>query len=241
MQPDRLQGRAILVTRPREQAAGLARLIESEGGRAQLYPAVEIEDLPRAAAFDRLNEFQIAVFVSPTAVSRAMRHIGAWPRGLRAAAVGPGTRRELERHGVPGVIAPVSGADSEALLALRELQEVSGTRVAIFRAEDGRPLLGDVLRSRGAHVEYVACYRRNRPQETGFSGEVSAIVVSSTEGLENLFGMLDPALLRSRPVFVPHARIAVAARAKGVKEVLVAGASDAEMLEALVAYFRSHG
>jgi uroporphyrinogen-III synthase len=53
--------------------------------------------------------------------------------------------------------------------------------------------------------------------------------------------MLDPALLRSRPVFVPHARIAEAARAKGVKEVLVAGASDAEMLEALVAYFRSHG
>lgn len=240
MRPDRLQGRAILVTRPREQAAGLARLIEAEGGQAVLHPAIEIEELARAAAFDRLKEFQIAVFVSPTAVSHAMRHIGAWPSGLRAAAVGAGTRRELERHGVAQVIAPETGADSEALLALPQLSNLGGMRVAIFRAEGGRALLGETLKARGAHVEHVACYRRKRPKAAGFSGEVSAIVVSSAEGLENLFGMLDPALLRSRPLFVPHARIAEAARARAVKEVVLAGPTDTEMLDSLVAYFHSH-
>jgi uroporphyrinogen-III synthase len=70
---------------------------------------------------------------------------------------------------------------------------------------------------------------------------VSAVVVSSAEGLENLFGMLDEALLRSKPMFVPHPRIAEAARARAVAEVVVAGTSDAEMLEALVAYFQPHG
>jgi uroporphyrinogen-III synthase len=237
--PEPLKGRAVLVTRPREQAAGLARLVEGAGGKAHLYPAIEIEDLPRAPAFDRLADFQLAVFVSPTAVSRALRHIGAWPRGLRAAAVGAGTRRELERHGIADVIAPQSGADSEALLS--ELPEVAGKRVAVFRADDGRALLGDTLKARGAQVEYVACYRRRRPQAAPLPGEVAAIVVSSAEGLENLFGMLDGQLLRSKPMFVPHPRVAEAARARAVKEVVVAGTTDAEMLEALVAYFQPHG
>lgn len=239
MEPDALKGRGVLITRPREQAAGLASLVEGAGGKAHLYPAIEIEDLPRAAAFGRLAEFQLAVFVSPTAVSRAMRHIGDWPRGLRAAAVGAATRRELERHGVADVIAPQSGADSEALLP--ELQDVRGKRIAIFRADDGRPLLGDTLRERGAQVEYVACYRRRRPQAAAFTGQASAVVVSSAEGLENLFGMLDATLLRSTPMFVPHPRIAEAARARAVAQVVLAGPSDAEMLDALVAYFHSHG
>ncbi len=239
MAPDALKGRGVLITRPREQAAGLAALVEAAGGKAHLYPAIEIEDLPRAAAFDRLSEFQLAVFVSPTAVSRALRHAGTWPRGLRAAAVGAGTRRELERHGVSDVIAPRAGADSEALLP--ELEDVRGKRIAIFRADEGRPLLGDTLEERGAQVEYVPCYRRRRPKAGAFTGDVSAVVVSSAEGLENLFAMLDPALLRSKPMFVPHPRIAQAARARALKEVVVAGTSDAEMLQALVAYFHPHG
>lgn len=239
--PDSLKGRAIVITRPRDQAAGLARLVEAAGGSAHVFPAIEIEDLPRAAAFDRLHEFDLAVFVSPTAAARALRHVGAWPARLRAAVIGGGTRRALERHGVPEVIAPHAGADSEALLALPELRDVRGKRVAIFRGEDGRALLGDTLKERGAHVEYVACYRRRRPATWDFRGEAAAIVVSSAEGLENLFALADPEVLRRRPMFVPHARIADAARARSVHEVVVAGASDEEMVQALVAYFGSHG
>jgi uroporphyrinogen-III synthase len=63
--------------------------------------------------------------------------------------------------------------------------------------------------------------------------------VSSGEGLANLFELVDPALLRTTPLFVPHPRIAEDARARGVREVLVAGPADEHMLDALVAYFRS--
>ena len=45
-----LAGRGIVVTRPRDQAAGLAALIEAAGGRALLYPAIEIEDLSDPAS-----------------------------------------------------------------------------------------------------------------------------------------------------------------------------------------------
>ena len=243
MASDLLRGRAILVTRPQAQAQGLARLIEEAGGRAHLFPAIVIEDVAAPAVLGRLHEFDLAVFVSPTAVAKVMPHVRAWPRTLRVAAVGGGTRRSLEKHGIAGVIAPRAGADSEALLAVPELQEMAGKRVAILRGDGGRALLGETLAARGARVEHVSCYRRLRPDPPARpwrAGELAAVTVSSSQGLANLFEVLDPGLLRSTPLFVPHARIAERARALAVREVVLAGHSDGEMLERLVAYFRSH-
>ena len=236
-----LQGKAILVTRPRAQAAALARLIEQAGGIAHLFPAIEIEDVPPPAALGRLHEFDLAIFVSPTAVAKAMQHVRTLPR---VAAVGAGTRRELEKLGVTGVIAPASGADSEALLAVPEMQKVMGKRVAILRGDGGRALLGETLAARGARVEHLTCYRRlppKEPERRWKKGELAAVTVSSGQGLANLFEVLDPQLLRSTPLFVPHPRIAEQARALAAGEVVLAGHSDEHMLDALVAYFRSRG
>src|SRR5882762_3137813 len=107
-----LQGRGILVTRPREQAQGLAKLIEAAGGRAILFPAIEIQAVP----LPKLAEFDLAIFVSPTAVKQALAAM-KWPQRAKAAAVGRGTQRELERHGIKGIIAPGSGASSAARAA----------------------------------------------------------------------------------------------------------------------------
>jgi uroporphyrinogen-III synthase len=172
-----------------------------------------------------------------------MAHLDGWPRALPAAAVGGGTRRELERRGVKKVIAPQAGADSEALLALDEMQRVAGKHIVIFRGEGGRELLGDTLRSRGADVVYAAGYRRTRPKGARLwtEDEIDAITASSSQGLANLFDILDGAFLRARPLFVPHPRVADAARERAVREVVLAGPSDEQVLEALVAYFRSHG
>ena len=244
-----------MVTRPRDQAAGLAALIEAAGGRALLYPAIEIEDLPDPAAalrvIGKLDQLDLAIFISPTAVRKAFELINkartAWPTGLRAAAVGQGSRDDLQSQGIQTVVAPESGADSEALLALPALAAVAGKRIAIFRGEGGRELLGDTLAARGAKVEYAACYRRTRPQldaapllSAWAQGRVHAVTVSSTTGLDNFAGMLGapgPALLAGTPVFVPHPRVAEQARRLGIRSPLLAGPSDAEMMARLVAYF----
>jgi len=239
-----LHGRGILITRPREQAQGLAKLVEAAGGRAIVFPAIEIQDVP----LRKLAEFDLAIFVSPTAVKRALAAM-KWPPRAKAAALGRGTQRELERHGIKGIIAPDAGADSEALLAVPELQRVAGRRIVILRGEGGRSLLGDTLAARGALVEYAECYRRVRPQTdsgpllTAFAkGAVHAVTVSSAEGLENLFEMLGAPgreHLKKTPLFVPHPRIAAEAKRLGLGEARVGGASDQEMLERLVAYFRT--
>jgi uroporphyrinogen-III synthase len=235
-----LQGKGVAVTRPASLAQGLAGSIEAAGGRAFLFPAVEIEPLRAASPAGKLD---MAVFISPTAVREGMKYL---PQGPRIVALSQGTRRELERHGIAGALAAEEGADSEALLALAELQEVAGRRIAIFRGEGGRELLGDALRGRGATVEYVECYRRIRPRSDPApllaawkAGSLQAITVSSAQGLANLFALLDAGLLRQLPLFVPHQRVAAEARRLGGREVLVAGPGDDEMFAALVAYFKT--
>jgi len=241
-----LEGRGIVVTRPAGQADALAALIEAQGGRALRFPAIEIEDLPNWRLPD-LSGADVAVFVSPTAVQKAFAKLGAWPQGVRAAGVGRGTRRELERHGLREVLAPEAGADSEALLALPEMHDVAGRRVVIFRGEGGREQLGETLAARGAQVETAECYRRVRPQadsgpllEAWERNQVHAVTVSSTEGLDNLVELLGEAgrpHLALTPLFAAHERIAQHARQLGIHEVLVGGPGDAELVERLVAYF----
>ncbi len=235
-----------MVTRPAGQADHLVALIEAQGGRALRFPAIEIQDRPdwRLPALEGVH---LAVFVSPTAVQKVFEKLERWPQGVRAAAVGRGTRRALEQRGVSDVLTPESGADSEALLALAPMQDVAGKRIVIFRGEGGRELLGDTLAARGAQLEHVACYRRVRPQaDTGplldawERNEVHALTVSSAEGLDNLLALLGEAgrpYLALTPLFATHERIAQRARQLGVQEVLVGGPGDEELLERLVAYF----
>jgi uroporphyrinogen-III synthase len=251
-----LAGRGVVVTRPRGQAGELAARIAAAGGTALLYPAMEIDDLedraPLQGIIDRLHGFDLAVFVSPTAVQRALalvRERRPWPAQLATAAVGRASRAELERQGIPGALSPSTGADSEALLALPELAGVAGKRVVIFRGEGGRELLGDTLAERGAAVTYAACYRRSPPRQdvapllrAWSQGTVHALTSSSSAGLANLAVRLGGEAgrrLAETPVFVSHARIAEAARRLGAGKVITCGPGDDEMLEALVAYFRA--
>lgn len=235
-----LAGRRILVTRPRELAQGLAALIAGAGGEPVPYPAIEIQDPESPAAAQallaRAAQFDLAVFVSPSAVRKAFElHAAPWP--ARLAVVGEGTRRALEALGVRGVIAPAERADSEALLALAELQQVRGQRVLIVRGTGGREFLGQVLAERGAQVEYAECYRRIRPQAPPPAGELHGACVTSGEALDNLVALAGRERLRALPVFVPHERIVRRARELGLEAPVLAGPGDAEMLRGMVAYF----
>lgn len=245
-----LAGRGIVVTRPALQAAPLAEMIRSAGGQPILFPVLEILDTadlaPLIDAVDRLDSFELAIFISPNAVLRAMNQIVArrtWPAGLRAAVVGKGSVKELKRFGITGVLVPTRSFDSEGLLALPELQQIDGWRVVIFRGDGGRELLGDTLAGRGASVEYVECYRRARPRADASPllrawarNEVDAVTVTSSEGLRNLFemlGKLGQSWLRRTPLLVPHPRIALAARELGCRNVVETAPGDEGLMAAL--------
>jgi uroporphyrinogen-III synthase len=249
-----LSGKGIVVTRPAHQAARLAELIRAAGGRPILFPVIEIvavDDLqPLLALIDRLDEFDLAVFISPNAVNKAMNLIKArraLPPHLKLAAIGRGGVRELKHFGYTAVIAPASRFDSEALLDLPAMRDVAGMRIVIFRGDGGRELLGDTLTARGAAIEYVECYRRGRPQldaapllKAWARNELHAITVTSSEGLHNLFdlvGKLGQSWLRKTPLFVPHPRIEQTAHELGLATVVLTAQGDEGLVQGLTRWF----
>jgi uroporphyrinogen-III synthase len=253
-----LAGRHVVVTRPAGQAAHFATALSEAGAIPVRFPVLEIRDIEDPAALleaaIRLDSFDIAVFVSPNAIQRALAVIlarRAWPASLRVVTIGKSSERELARHGIHDVISPPLRFDSEALLELPELIDVAGKRVIIFRGDGGRELLGDTLIARGARIEYLSCYRRGKPQtdpapllKLWEQGRLDAVTLTSSEGLRNFFdmvGRLGQAWLRKTPAFVPHARIAEQARVLGLFNVIPTGPGDDGLMAGLVQYFASHG
>ena len=166
---------------------------------------------------------------------------------LKIATVGQGSAKALRELGVQKIIAPQDRFDSEALLALPELQQVAGWRVVIFRGDGGRELLGDTLKARGAMVEYAECYRRAKPQQDAaalLAADLHAITVTSSEALGYLWDMLDETgriRLAVVPLFVPHTRIAEAAQRIGWRNVIPTAGGDDGLAAGLIAWAGHRG
>jgi uroporphyrinogen-III synthase len=248
-----LGGLNIAVTRPRDQAVLLAQRIVQEGGNSILFPLLEIspvtDPLPLRQLVSRLAEFNLAIFISPNAVRYGMEAIqatGTLPAALKIATVGQGSAKALREFGVTDILAPQQHFDSEALLALPELQHVAGWRVVIFRGDAGRELLGDTLKARGATIEYAACYQRAKPQQDAaalLAADPHIITVTSSEALANLWDMLDEtsrASLVTLPLFVQHERIAQTAQKLGWREVVTTMGGDDGLLSGLIGWATEH-
>jgi uroporphyrinogen-III synthase len=201
-----LAGLRVLVTRPTHQAPPLCQLIARAGGTPLAVPAIEITPPSDPGALERilehLDRFDLAIFVSPNAVTRALETLRqrgrALPARLLVACVGGASARTLAEHGVATMVTPAR-SDSEGLLELAPLREVAGKRVVIFRGEGGRELLAETLRARGAEVEYAECYRRQRPRTDAsalardfMQQRIDVVTITSADALRNLIDMIGP-------------------------------------------------
>lgn len=250
-----LNGRGILVTRPAHQADALCRLIEAAGGTPLRFPVLEIRpatDPARVrAGLARLNEYDLAIFVSANAVHFTLAALASrpWPPTVAIAAVGAATARALEERGLAAAHCPEREYTSEALLALPALQHMHGRRVLILRGDGGREHLRETLTARGAQVDYLEVYRRARPDTDPapwlarwHNGEIAAVLITSNESLRSLLaivGTLGLELLRGTPLVVGNARTRELARELGLDGAVTvaADATDAAMVAALCAQF----
>ena len=246
-----LRGAGIVITRPARQAALLAQQIAALGGTPLIFPTIVVLPPDDRRALDdvqrRLAQFDYAIFVSANAAEFGVGDAAAWPATLPAFAPGPGTAAALAAAGIVDVRQPTSTMDSEGLLELAELAAPAGKRIVIFRGGGGRELLGESLAARGAQVTYVDCYRRASPR-TGAEGllaawrerRIDAVTLTSSEGLDNLWQMLDAygrSELAATPAFVSHPRIADRAHALKLARIIVAAPTDAGLIASLLQYF----
>ncbi len=248
----RLTGVGVLVTRPEHQAQHLCHLIEAEGGAPVRYPALSIQARPdRAAvraAIGPADRFDAIIFVSANAVRFGADLLGP-QRDLPIAAIGPATAAALNAAGFRVSLMPAEGMDSEALLALPQLQQMNGRRVLIVRGTGGRELIAETLTARGAVVQYAEVYTREpaKPSEQlqaeiellWRQGGLKAYVATSVEALEALVGIVTPrcrGLMDSTALVTGSARVAEAAACLGLGSPIVLADSpdDVSLTGALI-------
>lgn len=240
-----LSGMRILVTRPAERSGSFARQIEQAGGEAVLFPVIEIASPIDTTSSDRiikaLASYDIALFISPTAVDKTLDQVPELPASLLIVAIGSSTARAIKNRGYR-LAFEAESINSETLLAHARLQAtfVRNKRIVIFRGEGGRELLAETLMQRGAQVDYANMYRRALPGvahiQTSQLEILHAICVTSNQGLEHLMLLCDDqASLKSRPLFVPGSRCEALAQQLGFSEIhTAANATDDAMIASLV-------
>ncbi|MEQ8426712.1 MAG: uroporphyrinogen-III synthase [Gammaproteobacteria bacterium] len=195
----------VWVTRPMHQADGICRLLEDAGLDVVRFPVIEIEaiaDCSRLSQlFARIATYRYLIFVSQNAVALSYQHYldkTSLPPGIVVIAIGNSTAAALHQHGVQDVIHAGSSADSEALLAMPELQSsaITGSDILLIRGQGGRDLLVNALNQRGANVEIAEVYMRKPPQydtnELDWLWQQEApdaIIVTSNEGIKHLLGL----------------------------------------------------
>jgi uroporphyrinogen-III synthase len=244
-----LTGRNIVITRPLGQANRLSSLIQEAGGNVHLFPLLEIVPLTDYQKFDekitQLNQVDWAIFISSNAVQnslpRVIEKLGTVPGKLKFAAIGPKTAADLAEFGIQNTLTPQDRFDSEALLALPEMQQVKNQKVLIFRGIGGREVLAETLKQRGAIVEFAESYQRINPQKDLYTLEeltkqhkLDAIVVTSSEAMRYLLDMgKDATWLKNIKLCVNHARIAEEADALGFRAFVAETSGDEAMLNCL--------
>ena len=161
-----LFGKRIVVTRAREQASTLVRLLQEAGAQVVQFPTIAIAPPASFESLDRVfaERWDWLVFTSTNGVTSFAERMKNTRKGdvralagTKIAAVGDSTANELLARGIRPDLVP----DKFQSIALvpHFPEELHGVRIAVVRAEEGRDELLDELRKRGAEVHLAVAYR----------------------------------------------------------------------------------
>ena len=235
----------ILVIRPSRQADQFITLLEQAGAQVCHIPVMSIEPIVNGQEIKNLilevDNFDKAICVSGNAAQLTIEWLDRyWPMmpvGIAFFAVGQQTAQILSAAHITA-LSPSGRQNTEALLALPELQNLSNQRVIIFRGCGGREILGDTLVERGARVDYCELYKRVISPEQALLArqqllESDCLVAHSGELLQALGNQCgEPGA--EKVVVVPSERVAEIARELGYNNIVSADNALPESMLAAV-------
>jgi uroporphyrinogen III methyltransferase/synthase len=212
-----LFGQRVVVTRTREQAGPLSRLLQERGAEVLEIPTIKIQPPSRKQdlvdALLELHSYDWLVFTSPNGVSsffeyffrhfHDMRDLG----GARLAAVGPATANKLKELHLQVDLMPEEARAAKLAEAFAKFESIENLKICLLRAEVASRELPEALEAMGAIVDDIACYQTvpETEDETGAAGrllETGADWVAFTSGstVGHFHARFDlPALLKKFP------------------------------------------
>ena len=258
-----LEGRTVMITRAREQAAEFAADLEGYGARVVACPTIEI--VPPASyakldeAIENLFGYDWLVLTSANAVEHLLARLEAAGKDvseldeLHVCAIGEATAARLvEAHVHVDVVPEKSRAEGvfealEAYLGGRE--QFENLNFLLPRAAVARDFLPRTLEAAGARCDVVEAYRTVRPETTDraraeallVGGGVDCMTFTSSSTVHNFAQLFDTRdlgrLLAGVRVACIGAVTAETAAEYGLRAEIVPAESNARSLARAVADF----
>jgi uroporphyrinogen III methyltransferase/synthase len=150
-----LHGVTVAVTRARSQASPMAGRLRALGATVVEAPAIRTVSLE--ASIPDMALYDHVIVSSPNGAQELLSRLpdARALAGVRVAAMGPGTARALRERGIAADVVPER---SVAEGMLEALASADVRRALLVRGREGRDVLPDGLRARGATVDLLVLY-----------------------------------------------------------------------------------
>ncbi|MDH3798610.1 MAG: uroporphyrinogen-III C-methyltransferase [Desulfobacterales bacterium] len=170
-----LLGKRIVVTRARQQASDLVRLLSDQGAECLEYPTIKIMPAKNPEllkqAVERLAAYDWIVFTSVNGVIYFFEQLFAAGKDVRAlgrmqtAAIGPATAGRLLEFGLNSDIVPETYQAESVVEAFGKVK-LKGKKILLPRAAEARPILPQELKKMGATVDEIPAYETLKAVES---------------------------------------------------------------------------
>lgn len=189
----------VLSLRPHGQHAVAHCASELRGAKFIACPSMKLEAIDSDAALTRALACDYIIVTSPAAIEFAGQS-AAFSINEKSNwfALGEASASAMKKRGIRSVSTPENAGNSESLLALDALQNLSGLDVGLITAPGGRGLIETTLAGRGAKVHVAHTYRRKTIPVTPAQMEALktiklpfAVLCSSHEVFNSFWQQLD--------------------------------------------------
>jgi uroporphyrinogen III methyltransferase/synthase len=255
LNPLPLTGRRIVITRAREQAEELSRLLQAYGAHVVAFPTIEIAPpddwQPMDEAIEKLDSYDWIIFTSVNGVKSFTQRLKDKGKGVDAlvgkkvCAIGPRTQGDLEGMGLTVSFVPQEYR-AEGVIDGLKARGIKGQKILIPRARGARKILPEALLEVGAVVNEVEAYQAVKPSKSNESLEatlkkgIDVVTFTSSSTVRNFMELLsDRTVMNGIKVAVIGPITAETVRDYGLKPHIVPQKyTIPALVEAIVEYFQ---
>src|SRR5271167_1373583 len=169
-----LSGCRVLVSRAKRQAGALSSTLKELGCQVMEMPFIEIRKPSSFAALDtvlhNLANYDWLILTSVNGVEALFERMAEYRLDKRAlshlkiAAIGPATKKAIEKHGLKVTVTPKEYVAESVVASLHK--RVKGKRVLLVRAKVARDVIPRELRKAGATVDVIEAYETIVPKQS---------------------------------------------------------------------------
>jgi uroporphyrinogen III methyltransferase/synthase len=208
--PKPLDNYKILVTRAAEQAGEVSEKLISLGATPIEVPLISIGPPdswePLDQALQNLSQYDWLVFASANAVDSCLKRLAqlcldtSELKQVKLAAIGPSTSALLAEHGLPCAFRPSKFIGESLVAEFPGYPNLSALRIFWPRTNIGRNYIVEELRTAGAKIDIVTCYKTSGPADSKKTAEkllqlltekqIDIITLMSAQTARNLAALL---------------------------------------------------